>query len=102
MQTHGKLKLAEVLSPAINMASHGFVLGPVTAQQWTDGTLQGAEALKVFRPHGRSPRVGETITNVDLANTFCELAEKGAAQGFYSGRIAESIVAAAGEMGGAA
>lgn len=92
---HGRRTLAQNLLPAIDLAEKGFVVGPVTALQWGKGFLQGEEAIKVFRPNGtKGPEVGELFYNRDLAQTFREVSEKGAKEGFYSGRIAEAIVKA--------
>ena len=100
VKTHGKLSLMEVLQPAIELAETGFTLGPITAQLWAEGTLQGDEARKVFLPGGISPKAGQILTNRDLGSTFRLLAEKGAKEGFYRGRIADAIVAASNEYGG--
>ncbi len=98
---HGRLTLAQVLAPAIELAEDGFPIGPITAQQWTNGFLQGAEAFRVLKPKdGKGPQAGDVLRNPDLAETFRTLAELGAREGFYSGRIAEAIVAAAQEYGG--
>ncbi len=97
---HGRLTLAQVLAPAIELADDGFPIAPVTAQQWSKGFLQGAEALKVFRPNGTGPFAGDVVKNPDLAETFRTVAELGAREGFYTGRIADAIVAAVREFEG--
>jgi gamma-glutamyltranspeptidase/glutathione hydrolase len=97
---HGKMTLSAVLQPAISLAEEGFILAPMTANQWAKGTLQGIEAQKVFRPDGVSPIAGSLVRNVDLAQTFRTVAELGARDGFYSGRIGEAIVNATNEFGG--
>eukprot|EP01034_Spumella_vulgaris_P028975 gene28975-35939_t len=89
--------MAQVLAPAIELADDGFPIHPITAQQWSNGFLQGAEALRVLK---RSPTAGDVLRNPDLAETFRTLAELGAREGFYTGRIAEAIVAATKEFGG--
>jgi len=98
----GRLPLAQVLQPAIELAEGGFAVGPVTAHQWAGCARQlkgpGAQALRA--PDGGPPRAGQLIYNRDLAATLRSLAEHGAAKGFYSGRIAEAIVAALAEGGG--
>lgn len=81
----GTMTLSEVLTPAISLAENGFSLGPVTSAQWALNFLQGEEALRVFRPNGKNPQPGEIFTNPDLAQTFRDLASKGAIEGFYRG-----------------
>ncbi len=49
---------------------------------------------------GNAPKCGEIFTNQDLAQTFRELSEKGAAEGFYRGRIANAIVQACQQFDG--
>jgi gamma-glutamyltranspeptidase len=48
----------------------GYPVGPHTARQWSQGFLQGAEALRVLFKNGRAPVAGEIFTNPDLAETF--------------------------------
>lgn len=50
VKAHGSLTLDAVLAPAVELAEDGFVLGPITANQWKNGTLTGNEAHRVFRP----------------------------------------------------
>lgn len=64
------------------------------------GFLQGDEALRVLRPNGKPHKAGDIVYNKDLANTFRRVAALGAKDGFYTGEIAEAIVAAAREFGG--
>ena len=94
---HGVLPLPAVLAPAIRMAERGVPIGPVTAHCWSRGFLQGNEAADVFLP---APQAGELFRNPKLAATFTSLATHGAKAGFYGGRIADAIVAAAREFGG--
>lgn len=100
IRKHGKLTLAEVLQPAIDLAEHGFVISEITAHHWARGHFQGDEALKVFRPNGQFPKVGDVVFNKDLAGTFRRLATHGAKEGFYSGITADAIVECMQEMNG--
>lgn len=85
LKLYGKMSMHEVLAPAISLAENGFSLGPVTSDQWSKNFLQGEEAYRVFRPDGNVPQPGEIFVNPDLAQTFRELATKGAREGFYRG-----------------
>ena len=96
----GKKTLAEVLAPAIDLAEEGFPIGPMTAEQWAKGHLQGEESHRVLRPGGANPRAGDLIRNPDLARTFRILGARGAREGFYSGEVANAIVEALAEFDG--
>jgi len=99
----GKLPLGDILEPAIHYAENGFPLGPQTALDWSFATLtsKGLDALgyrseefqNTFLPEGKTPGKGELFTNKNLANTFRLIRDEGQ-EGFYSGRIAEKMLAA--------
>ena len=99
---HGRLPLAEVLAPAIELAEAGFPVAPLTSYFWGRGAANqlasapnGAELLI----EGRAPQPGELFRNPGLARTLRVLAE-GGARAFYEGEIAEAIVAVLAEAGG--
>mmetsp|Transcript_39913 Transcript_39913/g.127927 ORF Transcript_39913/g.127927 Transcript_39913/m.127927 type:complete len:568 (-) Transcript_39913:82-1785(-) len=100
----GRLKLAAVLAPAIELAEEGFPVADGAAQGWSDGATglrHGARGgATPMLPGGRPPSRGELFRNPDLGQTFRLLGELGAKQGFYRGRVAESIVAALKARGG--
>ncbi len=89
---HGKMALAEVLAPAIDLAERGFPVAPLTAQFWAAGVNRLEAALRT--PSGHAPRPGEVFFNPALARTFRQVAEGGAAA-FYTGPLAEKVVARA-------
>eukprot|EP00747_Dinoflagellata_sp_TGD_P102905 gnl/TRDRNA2_/TRDRNA2_168794_c0_seq2.p1 gnl/TRDRNA2_/TRDRNA2_168794_c0~~gnl/TRDRNA2_/TRDRNA2_168794_c0_seq2.p1 ORF type:complete len:225 (+),score=36.73 gnl/TRDRNA2_/TRDRNA2_168794_c0_seq2:61-735(+) len=70
----GKLSLAQVLTPAVELAEGGFPVAPGAAQGWGGGVEQlraGARgAATPFLPGGRAPRAGEIFRNPDLGKTF--------------------------------
>ncbi|KAJ2895937.1 hypothetical protein MKZ38_006019 [Zalerion maritima] len=103
----GKLGMAEILAPAMELAEEGFPVGEVTAYSW-----KKAEPLLLSTPSGRelllrdpqtgsyrAPRPGEIFTNPTLGSTFRVLASEGKS-GFYTGRIADSIISAVQDRGG--
>ncbi len=99
---HGRLPLAAVLAPAIELAEAGFPVAPLTSYFWGRGAANqlasapnGAELLI----EGRAPQPGELFRNPGLARTLRVLAE-GGARAFYEGEIAEAIVAVLAEAGG--
>ena len=75
---HGRLSLAEVLAPAIDLADSGFPVNARLAQ-----AIAAAEprlrhwpsSAAVFLATGRPPAVGELLIQHDLASTFRRLAE---------------------------
>jgi gamma-glutamyltranspeptidase/glutathione hydrolase len=91
----GKLTIADVLQPAIDLAENGFPVSPLTAYFWQ----RGAERQLAHAPNGReltidgrAPLAGEIFRNRNLANTFRKVAEHGK-QAFYQGSIADAIIA---------
>ncbi|TMW64316.1 hypothetical protein Poli38472_012938 [Pythium oligandrum] len=93
INTWGSLSMEKVLEPAITLASEGFPVGTITAQQWKRGQFQlerGPHAHELLID-GRAPLEGEIFQNPTLAASFKEIAAHGKA-GFYEGRIAEEIV----------
>jgi gamma-glutamyltranspeptidase len=92
---HGRLALAEVLGPAIELAWDGFPAwdGFISA---VEGVLpdvvralgDGSGFEQVYRPHGRPWRPGERVRLPALASTLERMAEVGF-DDFYDGEIAE-------------
>ena len=105
----GKLELATVLQPAIELAEGGYPVNVIAASLWAEqeeqlttrwGGLKGNPgAAAMLRPDGKPPKAGEWMRMPELAATFRALATEGPS-GFYSGRIAEAIVAALAAHGG--
>ena len=89
----GRLEMAAVLAPAIQLAQHGYPVAPLTARSWQAGaanqlrTAPGGQELTI---DGRAPHPGEIFRNPGLVRTFQRVAEGGAAA-FYQGEIAEVI-----------
>ncbi|XP_063236348.1 glutathione hydrolase-like YwrD proenzyme [Bacillus rossius redtenbacheri] len=89
----GKFSLAELLAAAVELATNGWAVTPVSADQW-----QGS--LKLLSEHrrgsellldGRAPRIAEVMTLPTMAASLKELGEKGGKQ-FYVGRVGQAIV----------
>lgn len=100
---YGKLRLKEVLKPAIRLADKGFIVDYPLAY-----SLQRAEArLKThkasrdyfFKPDGSALHAGELWLQKDLANTLNNIARHGRG-GFYRGEVADLIVAEMQRHGG--
>jgi gamma-glutamyltranspeptidase/glutathione hydrolase len=98
----GRKALAEVLAPAIRIATDGFPVTEITAEEWQGARPlleTSAEAARVFLPRGAPPRVGQLFTNPDLAASYRAIAWAGR-DAFYRGAIARRIVACSERHGG--
>lgn len=97
--THGKLDWADMFTPAIDIANQGFDISPRMASAIADSAAELAvdpEARAYFLSGDGSPKpAGESLTNPAYAQTLTTLAQQGP-DAFYSGPIAEAIVAKAG------
>lgn len=98
----GSRPLAELLQPAIGHARDGV---PVTARMHrmltADADVYRAypASARVFLPDGRVPAVGETFRQPDLADSLALIASGGRAE-FYTGSLAERMVAFSAANGG--
>ncbi|HJP57713.1 MAG TPA: gamma-glutamyltransferase [Gemmatimonadales bacterium] len=91
----GKLTLAEVIAPAIRLASEGFVVDSprfrsIRGDSDRLSRFEGSRAS--FLPNGAPPAPGSTLVQRDLGHTLEAIRDSGAA-GFYRGRVADLIVA---------
>jgi gamma-glutamyltranspeptidase / glutathione hydrolase len=99
----GKLRLADVLAPAIGVAEQGFPVSEITAAEWQGGAtlLQATEeSARVYLPGGWAPQVGQMFRNPDLAMNYRMIAADGR-DAFYLGPIAQRIVSCSAHHGGA-
>ncbi|MBV9084989.1 MAG: gamma-glutamyltransferase, partial [Acidobacteriaceae bacterium] len=99
---YGKLKWAQVVQPALELAEHGFIMTPSLSDDIRDDRallLQFPSSARVLLPGGKVPEPGELFVQRDLARTLQRIAEKGA-DDFYSGGIADRIAAFFREQGG--
>ena len=93
---YGSLSRARLISPAIHLASKGFVLrdGDVTMLHTaTEAFRSDAASAAIFLKQGEPYQVGDTLRQPDLAHTLRLIRDHGAA-GFYQGEVAQSLVAA--------
>lgn len=89
---HGRMTLKDVLADAIAYARDGFAVQPVYAEGWrrSEGVLRAGRNTAPYLPGGRAPKAGEIVRLPELARTFEQVAEGGAAA-FYHGEIAAAI-----------
>jgi gamma-glutamyltranspeptidase / glutathione hydrolase len=98
----GRRPLADALAPAIEIAERGFPVAPQAAAWWKMGAerqLTGRRHARDLLPEGRPPEPGQVVRLPVMARSLRELAEGGKAA-FYTGRIAEAIVAEVRAEGG--
>jgi len=102
LKTYGKLKLADVLAPAIHLAEDGFPVSEKLARQ-----LEGERAelqqftvsRRIFLNDGKMFHPGETLKQPELAATLKRIAKNGSAE-FYRGETAQILVDDMKRMGG--
>ncbi len=102
---HGRLPRAEVLAPAIQLASDGFPAwdGFIAAVESTlpaviEALGPGSGFEQVYRPNGRPWRSGEIVRLPALASTLEALATDGF-DAFYDGPLAERQAAGLAAVG---
>lgn len=98
----GKLKLSEVLKPAINYAEEGFAIEPTVALDWKEAfniylAASNNNTVKEFKYwfdtftfDGKSPKLGEMVKLLYHAKTLKEIGKTNA-ECIYRGEIAERI-----------
>ncbi|MSQ19444.1 MAG: gamma-glutamyltransferase family protein [Betaproteobacteria bacterium] len=107
LRRFGTISFEQAVTPAMEIASHGFAVFPVLANSMKKneaGYRRWADNARIFLPQGRAPRIGEILVQTDLARTFGRMieAERGAPGNrdaklaavhdfFYRGPIAREI-----------
>jgi len=98
----GKLRFADLMEPAIDIAERGYLLPVVVQQKWAAATpeLQSMPGFaEGFLPWGRAPDVGELFQFKAAARGLRAIAQtKGEA--FYGGEIAQAIERFSAQHGG--
>jgi gamma-glutamyltranspeptidase/glutathione hydrolase len=106
-QRFGKLKMADILAPAITFAREGAPVPEVIAYSWDVAHKRLKEQKditefenfrKTFLINGAAPRHGQVFKNPDLAVTYEKIAKQGR-DVFYKGEIADRIDAYARKTG---
>lgn len=96
----GDVSFEGLFEAAIQYAEDGFQVGPKTASHWNGA----AETYAVFTDFGKhflpAPKAGEIVRRPDLARTLRSIAKSNGTS-FYTGELAEQIVAASASAGGA-
>ncbi len=103
LERYGTLTLAQALQPAIDIATNGFPVSPIIAQQWRGNVRvlrQDPGARATFLLNGeRAPEAGEWFQNPDLAESFLTIAREGPGA-LYGGSLGSRIVETVRAQGG--
>jgi len=73
LRRHGRLSLADVFAPAIDLARNGHPIDPSIARiiEYMQGRLQmHPTTAEIFLPDGQAPKPRQILTNENLARTF--------------------------------
>ncbi len=92
-KTYGTKPLAELLSPAVELAEKGFPVTEALAGAIRSSGDKFSPSAKAIWYNGDTPLgMGDRVVQKDLANTLREIGSKGSAA-FYQGAIAEKFAA---------
>ncbi|MFL6443127.1 MAG: gamma-glutamyltransferase [Candidatus Sulfotelmatobacter sp.] len=98
----GLLPWKDLFTPAIFYAENGFAVQELIGGDWQGSApklKQDPESRRVFLINDQAPAMGQIFKNPDLAKALDLIATKGL-QAFYSGEIAQAILATEHELGG--
>ncbi len=97
----GTKTFAELLAPAVFYAENGFPLPEIAARGWiTPALLKQPGYRETYMPGGVRPQLGDVFKNPALGESLRQVAAKGR-DGYYKGKLAESLVKFLREQGGA-
>lgn len=95
LKKYGTLTLAEVIAPAIKLATKGYQVSPSLAlilDAERDHLGQWESSKAIFFKDSRPLKAGDILVQQDLATSLKLIAEQGPAA-FYDGEIGQKIVA---------
>lgn len=97
---HGKLGLPDLLAPAIHYAEEGIPVAPRVASDWAqDGEILQGSARSAYLMSGETPKPGDVFRAPGQAEVLRRIAKSGR-DAFYTGEIAEDMIAALTSRGG--
>lgn len=102
LKTHGTMKLAEVMAPAIRLAAKGFPVSEKLVRELAEHRTnleRFPASRRIFLRNGNPYKPGELFRQPELAATLKRIARKGAA-GFYRGKTARSLAREMARSGG--
>ncbi len=98
----GTLGFKQVLEPAAKLAEQGFGVSERISHDWMDGAevlAADPDSAKTYLIDGKPPQPDAIFRNPELARAFRMLEAQGR-DAFYTGTIAEAIVAKSRSLGG--
>src|SRR6185436_17487674 len=102
LDSHGSMKLRDVLGAAIRYAEEGFPVAELTAEQWKESEqrLKADEGGAInYLINGRAPKAGEIFRNPRMAQTLKRIAAEGP-EYYYKGEVARQLVRCSERLGG--
>ncbi|MGC1217295.1 MAG: gamma-glutamyltransferase [Phormidesmis sp.] len=99
---YGKKDFAELLAPAIRLATEGYTVHPRVAYDWAQlaKKLRVTEnAARMLLVDGMAPKAGDRHRQPELGETLAAIARFGR-EAFYTGPVAEDIVGYLQSLGG--
>lgn len=102
VRDHGHKDIGTLLQPAIKLAADGVPVHPRVAYDWADYVDvlgETAETREIYLNGGRAYRTGEIHRQPALSATLERIAE-GGARAFYTGPVADSMIATLNRYGG--
>ncbi|HXM95317.1 MAG TPA: gamma-glutamyltransferase [Candidatus Dormibacteraeota bacterium] len=102
LKTHGTMKLADVMAPAIRLAQTGFPVSAKLAHELREerpDLQRFSVSNRIFLNNGRLFDQGDTFRQPELAATLQRIARNGAAD-FYCGQTARMLAADMARLGG--
>jgi len=102
LKTHGTMRLADVMQPAIRMAEQGIPVSEKLLREFAEeraGLQQFSMSSRVFLNDGKMYRAGETLRQPELAATLKRIAKNGPDE-FYRGETAQMLARDMVAMGG--
>ena len=99
-KTYGRLTLAQVMAPAIRLASQGYVLSDEDAHSLATAKnlAHFPESRRIFQRNGDFLKQGDRFTQPELARTLRRIAADPAS--FYTGPMAAELAASMQKGGG--
>jgi gamma-glutamyltranspeptidase/glutathione hydrolase len=93
LHTHGTMKLADVMQPAIRLAKEGFPVSEKLVRELEEerpGLQRFSTSSRIFLNGGKLFHAGDTLRQPELAATLKRIAKNGPAE-FYRGETAHML-----------
>jgi gamma-glutamyltranspeptidase / glutathione hydrolase len=93
LKTHGTMKLADILQPAIRLAEQGFPVSEKLAHEFQEerpDLQRFSVSTRIFLNNGKLFHAGDILRQPELAATLQRIAKNGPAE-FYQGETAQML-----------